>query len=142
MKGDLHVHRITQIFVPLFLLAVVLGACAKTEVNPKTTPTTTTVATTLAQTGYPRGEIQRPQVVYGGCVYLYVAEGVSNPLPSGFTAVGAVETVDNRALGEKPDWCGSRVEVGQRIFANADQPDTLYLEYAEGYGKFVCANEP
>ncbi|MBR5519158.1 MAG: hypothetical protein IKU55_00420, partial [Clostridia bacterium] len=127
-------RRITQIFVPLFLLVVVLGACAKTEVNTQTTSATTTVATTttLAQTGYPSGEIQRPQVVYGGCVYLYVAEGVSNPLPSGFAAAGAVETVDNRALSEKPDWCGSRVEVGQRIFANADQPDTLYLEYAEG----------
>ena len=32
--------------------------------------------------------------------------------------------------------CGSRLEIGQKIFAIESDPDTVYIQYETGYAKF------
>lgn len=91
-------------------------------------------------TGYPSGEVQRQQVMYDGIVYIYTANGFDNPLPNDYTLVGEVKAVDN---SQEPaeDWCGSRVDIGQKIYAS-DDASVIYLEYESGYAEFVDRGAP
>lgn len=86
-------------------------------------------------TGYPAGEIQQPQVMYNGKIYFYFATGFDAPLPGGYACVGEIETVDNLAQPTE-DFVGARVELGQQIYADANCPETIYLQYESGYAKF------
>ena len=88
----------------------------------------------LTPTGYPSGQVQRQQVMYHGVFYYYTANGFDNPLPDGYESVGAVKEVDH---DQEPsvDWCGSRVDVGQEIYAS-DNSSSIYLKYESGYAEF------
>ena len=88
-----------------------------------------------AETGYPSGEIQQPQIMYNGQIYLYFATGFGEPLPERFELVGSISTVDNISEPTS-DFCGARVNEGQEIYANESIPDTVYLKYENGYAKF------
>ena len=93
----------------------------------------------IVPTGYSSGEVQRPQIMYNGIIYFYTANGFDNPLPEGFELVGEVNKVDNK---QEPsaDWNGSRVDVGQKIYAS-DDASAIYLEYEMGYAEFVSISE-
>ena len=91
------------------------------------------------QTGYPFGEMQRPQVMYNGVIYFYTADGFDHPLPDGYEQVGEVKEVDNRQEPAE-DWCGSRVEVGQKIYVSNDTAK-IYVEYETGYPEFAVVPE-
>ena len=93
----------------------------------------------LTPTGYPSDEMQRPQIMYNGVIYFYTADGFDHPLPDGYEQVGEVKEVDNR---QEPveDWCGSRVEVGQKIYVSNDTA-TIYVEYETGYAEFDAASD-
>ncbi|MDO4268965.1 MAG: hypothetical protein Q4C73_10875 [Eubacteriales bacterium] len=73
--------------------------------------------------------------MYNGVVYFYTANGFDNLLPDGYVLVGEVKTVDD---SQEPatDWCGSRVNIGQKIYAS-DDASRVYLEYASGYAEFA-----
>lgn len=86
-------------------------------------------------TGYPSGETQRQQIMYNGVVYFYTANGFDNPLPDGYVLVGEVKTVDDSQEPAK-DWSGSRVDIGQKIYAS-DDASVVYLEYENGYAEFA-----
>ena len=87
-------------------------------------------------TGYASDEIQRPQIMYNGRLYLYTAKGFDRPLPEGYEYVGEVKKVDNK---HEPvsDWNGSRVEEGQRIYAK--DTAVIYVEYESGYAEFAAS---
>ena len=90
-------------------------------------------------TGYPSDEVQRPQIMYNGAIYFYTADGFDHPLPDDYEQVGEVKEVDNRQEPAE-DWCGSRVEVGQKIYVSNDT-STIYEEYDTGYAEFVAISE-
>ena len=94
----------------------------------------------ITPTGYPSGETQRQQVMYDGVVYFYTANGFDNPLPDGYALVGEVKTVDDSQEPVK-DWSGSRVDVGQKIYAS-DDASVVYLEYENGYAEFAACGVP
>ena len=75
--------------------------------------------------------------MYNGKLYLYTANGFDGPLPEGYEYVGEVKEVDNK---HEPafDWCGSRVETGQRIYASKDTA-VIYVEYESGYAEFAVS---
>lgn len=102
------------------MIALLLTACAAGEPAP---------------TGVPAGQIERPQVMYRGQVYFYYATGLDEPLPPSFCYVGSIETVDNTAA-PAADFSGCQAEEGQRVFADAQCPDIVYLEYESGYACF------
>ena len=88
-----------------------------------------------AQTGYPSGEVQQPQVMYQGKLYFYFATGFDEPLPQGYEAVGVIQIADHETVPEK-DFHGARVDVGQGVYASSKQEDTIYLQYENGYAAF------
>ena len=89
---------------------------------------------TTTPTGYPSGQVQRQQVMYHSVIYYYTANGFDAPLPDGFELVGEVKEVDNDQA-PSVDWCGSLVEVGQKIYASSGS-SSIYLEYERGYAEF------
>ena len=91
----------------------------------------------LTPTGYASDEVQRPQIMYNGRLYLYTAKGFDGPLPEGYEYVGEVKEVDNKHEPSS-DWCGSRVEAGQRIYASKDTA-VIYVEYESGYAEFAAS---
>lgn len=93
----------------------------------------------ITPTGYPSDEVQRQQIMYNGAIYYYTANGFDNQLPDGYTLVGEVQEVDNK---HEPttNWCGSRVDVGQKIYAS-DSKSNIYLEYETGYAEFTTLSE-
>ena len=92
-----------------------------------------------AQTGYPSGEVQQPQVMYQGKLYFYFATGFDEPLPDGYEYAGSIETVDN-INGAVQDFWGARVDVGQKIYASDDNSAVIYVEYKNGYARFFTAD--
>ena len=90
-------------------------------------------------TGYPSGEVQRPQIMYNGVIYFYTADGFDHPLPEDYEQVGEVKEVDNKQEPAE-DWCGSRVEVGQKIYVS-DDTSTIYVEYETGYAEFAAISK-
>ncbi len=109
------------------VLTLLLCACG-TAAPDATTPT-----------GYDDG-VQQPQMMYDGALYYYEATGFDEALPTTYAQVGEVETVDN---DEPPvtDFCGSRVDVGQKVYADADHADVIYLQYEDGYARFSLKSE-
>ena len=91
----------------------------------------------LTPTGYASEEVQRPQIMYNGRLYLYTAKGFDGPLPEGCEYVGEVSGVDNKHEPESDYW-GSRVETGQKIYASKDS-NVIYVEYESGYAEFAVS---
>ena len=128
-------------FVPiLVILTVLLSSCSLFVAKPIASEALP--AKNSAQTGYPSGEIQRPQVMFRGNIYVYSGDGRDLPLPDGFAKVGAVESLNNDPLTFSGEFTGSRVEIGQEIFASSAHIDQIYLAYDSGYAKFVMRTSP
>ncbi len=89
----------------------------------------------LTPTGYPSDEIDQPQLMYEGRIFYYWATGFKEPLPESFVLAGTVEKVDNKNKPEN-DWEGSRLEEGQEIYADPEQPGLLYVRYPNGFARF------
>lgn len=91
-------------------------------------------------TGYPTGKIQQPQIMYNGQVYYYFATGFDEPLPDGYGLVGGITVIDNDNEPTE-DFHGSRVELGQEVYASASNAETVYVKYKKGYAKFVVKSK-
>jgi hypothetical protein len=91
-------------------------------------------------TGYPTGKIQQPQIMYNGQVYYYFATGFDEPLPDGYGLVGSITVIDNDNEPTE-DFHGSRVELGQEVYASASNAETVYVKYKKGYAKFVVKSK-
>ena len=87
-------------------------------------------------TGYPAGSIEQPQIMYNGQLYFYFATGFDQPLPDGYEFSGRIAAVNNDNVPEA-DLQGARVEVGQEIYTQAANADTVYVKYKKGYAQFT-----
>jgi len=113
-----------MIFVSVLLfLASLVGCTSKFNEN------------SIEETGYPNGEIQQSQIMYNGQIYFYFATGFDEPLLDGYEYVGSVIVVDNVTEPEE-DFHGARVELGQEIYADDSDPNTIYIKYENGYARF------
>ena len=95
---------------------------------------------TTTATGFPSEEVQQPQIMYNGLLYFYCATGFDEPLPNGYGCAGIVEVVDNENT-PKSDCHGTRVELGQEIYALPGIHDTIYVKYENGYARFSIKKE-
>ncbi len=100
--------------------------------NPKTQES-------AAPTGYPSGEVQFITVFYNGNLYRYSTEGFDLPLEDGYEKVGEIKDVNNQ---EYPDteFHGTRLHVGQEIYANGNDFSKIYVKYQSGYALFNIEN--
>ncbi len=138
--------RKVRILPLLFLFVLLFSSCSLFAANPEPglqqiggldgSGITAEATRATVQTGYPSGEIQRPQVMFRGNIYVYSGEGRDLPLPTGFAKVGTVEALDNDPLTFSGEFTGSRVTIGQEIFASSAHIDQIYLAYEEGYARF------
>lgn len=113
-------------YVLLFFALLVLGGlpgCQKKADN------------SAAPTGHASNEIDQPQVMYDDVVFYYWATGFDEKLPDGYECVGAVEKVDNENSPSE-NFSGSRVDVGQKIYASEKNSGVIYLDYENGYARF------
>lgn len=115
-------------------VSVLLVACSG-EDGLFTQPEQKSESEQLTPTGYPSGEIQRASVYYNGTLYFYTAEGTELPLGEGFERVGAITAIDNTEYPSE-EFCASRLEVGQEVYGNRDEPDQIYVKYDGGFGLF------
>lgn len=109
------------------LLTCLLPACQKKSDN-NTTPT-----------GYPSNEIDQPQIMYNDTIFYYWATGFDEELPNNYIYVGTVEEVDNETPPSE-NFVGSRIDVGQKIYADDKKSDTIYVEYENGYARFSLSS--
>ena len=135
--------RKVRILPPLFLFVLLFSSCSLFVAKPDSgigeidgVGTSAKATQVTVQTGYPSGEIQRPQVMFRGNIYVYCGDGRDLPLPDGFSKVGAVEALNNDPLTFSGEFTGSRVTIGQEIFASSAHIDRIYLAYEEGYARF------
>ena len=113
----------------LFALICMLvpAGCASDDAEPAA----------AAETGYPSGEIQQPQIMYNGKLYFYFATGFDEPLPDGYEYAGSITTVDN-INGPAEDFHGARVAADQEVYASLTHAGTIYLKYENGYAQFTA----
>lgn len=112
-----------------FLLPCSLSACQTR--NPNET----------APTGYVSDEIDQPQMMYNDTIFYYWATGFDGELPDDYLYVGEVESIDNKEQPSK-NYSGSRLEAGQKIYANDKTPGIIYIEYENGYACFSSSYIP
>ena len=86
-------------------------------------------------TGYASDEIEQPQIMYSGKIFYYWATGFNEELPDGYVYVGKVESVNNKEEPTK-DFSGSCLEIGQKVFANDEKTEIIYVKYENGYACF------
>ena len=98
-----------------------------------------TAPSSTAQTGYPTGKIQQPQIMYNGQVYFYFATGFDEPLPDGYVLVGSIAVVDNDNEPAE-DFHGARVELAQEVYASEADTENVYVKYEKGYAQFSLKN--
>ena len=115
-------RKLIALLLALTYILVLVGCASKTK-DPST------------PTGYPDGEIQQPQMMYHGQVYLYFATGFDEPLPDGYELVGSISFVDHDNEPTE-DFHAARVDAGQEVYASEAIPDTVYLKYENGYAQF------
>lgn len=86
-------------------------------------------------TGYPSDEVQFIMVMYDDEIYYYMATGRDEELPDDYTYAGEVKEVNNK---EEPseNFVGCHLEAGQKIYANEEKPEIIYVEYETGYAQF------
>ena len=128
--------RLTIMFI--FLASLLLVSCNSINENEHTANTFNVkdpILSSSAATGFPTGEIQRPQIMFHGTIFYYDASGFDLPLPDGFAKVGTVISVDNQKA-PTINLTGARVAIGQSVFANPSIPNILYLSYENGFAKF------
>ena len=118
--------KIVFLIVTLLLICL-LPACQKKSDN-NTTPT-----------GYPSNEIDQPQIMYNDTIFYYWATGFDEELPNNYIYVGTVEEVDNETPPSE-NFVGSRIDVGQKIYADDKKSDTIYVEYENGYARFSLSS--
>ena len=118
--------KIVFLIVTLLLICL-LPACQKKSDN-NTTPT-----------GYPSNEIDQPQIMYNDTIFYYCATGFDEELPNNYIYVGTVEEVDNETPPSE-NFVGSRIDVGQKIYADDKKSDTIYVEYENGYARFSLSS--
>lgn len=105
-----------------------LIACLSKKSDNNTTPT-----------GYPSNEIDQPQIMYNDTIFYYWATGFDEELPNNYIYVGTVEEVDNETPPSE-NFVGSRIDVGQKIYADDKKSDTIYVEYENGYARFSLSS--
>lgn len=115
--------RNKYILIFVFLLLCLLSSCHLSKSN-ETTPT-----------GYPSNEIDQPQVMYNDTIFYYWATGFDEELPDEYIYIGEVESIDNKEHPLK-NYEGSRLEIGQKIYANDKIPEIIYIKYENGYARF------
>ena len=118
--------KFIALLLALTCVLAMVGCAAKHE-DP-TTPT-----------GYPKGKIQQPQIMYNGQVYFYFATGFDEPLPNGYTLVGSITVVDNDNEPTE-DFHGARVELAQEVYASEADTENVYVKYEKGYAQFSLKN--
>lgn len=89
----------------------------------------------LTPTGYSSDEVQRKTVYYNGTLYWYQADGFDKPLEKGFELVGEVEETFVDEYPSK-EFGGTRVEIGQEIYADPSETSRVYIKYENGYARF------
>lgn len=92
-------------------------------------------STASKPTGYPSDEIGRITLYVQGTRYWYTGDGFDQPLEPGFEKAGEVVTVNNESYQDE-EFCGSRVQVGQEVYINAEDDSKIYVRYDQGYGAF------
>lgn len=110
------------LFFALFVLCGLPGCHKKSDNN-------------AVPTGHASNEIDQPQVMYDDVVFYYWATGFDEKLPDGYVCIGEVEEIDNENPPSE-NFTGSRVDVGQKIYADDKNPNVIYLEYESGYAQF------
>ena len=90
---------------------------------------------TAEPTGYAAREIGQPQIMYGGRIYYYWATGFNEGLPDDYNYVGYIDNVDNE-IEPSEDFSGCRLQIGQKIFANPDDDNEIYVQYKDGFARF------
>ncbi len=111
------------LFSILAAFILILTACGNSH-SEKITPT-----------GYDSSEIGQPQIMLNGIIYYYYATGFNEVLPIGYAEAGSVENVDNYNEPTE-DYCGARVEIGQKIYSSDIYAEAIYIKYSDGYAKF------
>lgn len=110
----------------ILLLICLLPACQKEPNN-------------TTSTGYSSNEIEQPQIMYNDTIFYYWATGFDEELPNNYIYAGAVEEVDNETPPSE-NFVGSRIDVGQKIYADDKKSDTIYVEYENGYARFSLSS--
>ncbi len=118
--------KIVFLVITLLLICLLPGCQKKSDNNP--TPT-----------GHPSNEIDQPQIMYNDTIFYYWATGFDEELPNNYIYVGTVEEVDNE-IPPSENFVGSRIDVGQKIYANDKKSDTIYVEYENGYARFSLSS--
>ncbi len=90
---------------------------------------------TIHPTGYPTGEVQMKMVFYNGTLYQCADEGFWDAPEKGFEKVGVIEKIDNKNLPAE-EFCGSRMDWGQEIYALSRDPDRIFVKFDDGYALF------
>ena len=124
--------KLWTVVLPLFqrkIWGVITSECRKQKKSDNnTTPT-----------GYPSNEIDQPQIMYNDTIFYYWATGFDEELPNNYIYVGTVEEVDNETPPSE-NFVGSRIDVGQKIYADDKKSDTIYVEYENGYARFSLSS--
>lgn len=71
--------------------------------------------------------------------FYYWATGFDEELPSNYMYVGTVKEVDNE-VPPSENFDGSRIDIGQKIYADDKKPDVIYIEYESGYARFSLSS--
>ncbi len=116
-----------MLLIGALLVLCLLPGCQKKSDN-STTPT-----------GHASNEIDQPQIMYDDTVLYYWATGFDEKLPDGYVCVGAVEKVDNEN-SPSVNFTGSRVDVGQKIYADDGDSEVIYVEYENGHARFSVSD--
>lgn len=114
------------LLVVTFLVLCLLPGCQK-KFSDNASPT-----------GHASNEIDQPQIMYKDCIFYYWATGFDEKLPDSYVCVGSIEKVDNENPPSE-NFAGSRVDVGQKIYADDKVSDTVYVEYENGYARFSAS---
>ena len=113
-----------KILILLLLALWALTACSPSSSSDPATPT-----------GVSSDEIGQPQIMYGDEVYYYFATGFDEALPEHYAYAGTVKDVDNKNP-PSGNFSASRLEEGQKVYADGDNSDVIYIEYENGYARF------
>ncbi len=93
----------------------------------------------MTPTGYPSGEVQFITVFYNSNLYRYSAEGFDLPLEDGYEKAGEILEVNNLEY-PNTEFHGTRLNIGQEIYANSNDVSKIYVKYESGYALFRLEN--
>ncbi len=119
--------KLCMMLVIAFAVMSVISGCSALQTKGKDK--------TPEPTGYAAGEVQRTTVFYDGKLYWYDSDGFDKALEKGFEMVGEVEKIDNKNLPAE-EFCGSRIDMEQEIYANPADATRIFVKYDKGYAVF------